>query len=244
MASYGNTARYALRKLLGTSLVSEVDDGIAALADDIDAAMVGYSQGPLGSRPAAGVAGRRYRAMDTSQEFMDTGSTWIEFATDRWRLVAEARTRWVGGETSGTKVFVHSGAMAASANAAAGRAYSMFRFDPADFSLLGRSLKARLRCMWAVNGTSPAGITFNVGMHPITASGGAAGVQSISLAAASLATGTFAPQADSFGPVTSAELDTAPGLPADEYAFGVVLSGAIAANSVGVLQAQLEVCNK
>jgi hypothetical protein len=71
MPTYGTTARYALRKLLGSNVMSDIDAGIGALADDIDGKMVGYSSGPIGSRPTSttgtpGIAGRQYRATDAA----------------------------------------------------------------------------------------------------------------------------------------------------------------------------------
>lgn len=74
--SYTTTARNALRALLGASQVLDVDAGFAALASDIDTKMLGYIEGAFGSRPAAGVNGRLFRATDTGQLFLDTGSTW------------------------------------------------------------------------------------------------------------------------------------------------------------------------
>lgn len=90
MPTYTNTAKYLLRKLTGANLVSDVDAGIAALADDIDGNMAGYSQGVLASRPVStggtpGIAGRFYRAIDagpgTNRLYQDTGTSWVEVAT-------------------------------------------------------------------------------------------------------------------------------------------------------------------
>jgi hypothetical protein len=78
MATYTTTTKYALRALTGSSLVSEIDIGFASLAADIDAAMAGYVEGTLGSRPAAGKSGRLYRTTDTGQMFIDTGTAWVE----------------------------------------------------------------------------------------------------------------------------------------------------------------------
>jgi hypothetical protein len=85
LPTYTNTAKYLLRKLTGSNLISDVDAGIAALADDIDSKFAGYSSGPLASRPVStggtpGITGRRYRATDTGQEFIDTGTSWMEIA--------------------------------------------------------------------------------------------------------------------------------------------------------------------
>lgn len=72
------SAKYALRKMTGASLVRDIDDGFAALADDVDAKMAGYVEGTFAARPAAAVAGRFYRATDTGKLYFDTGSTWLE----------------------------------------------------------------------------------------------------------------------------------------------------------------------
>jgi microcystin-dependent protein len=86
MATYTQTAKYLLRRLTGSSNVSEVDDGIAALADDLDANMAGYADGTLAGRAGvATTAGRFYRTTDTGQVFMGTGSAWIEIGVRPWQ---------------------------------------------------------------------------------------------------------------------------------------------------------------
>jgi hypothetical protein len=73
------TTKYGLPKLDGSSNVQDVDEGIGALADAVDANMAGYAEGTLSAR--AGVvatAGKMYRTTDTGQVFMGTGSTWVE----------------------------------------------------------------------------------------------------------------------------------------------------------------------
>lgn len=85
MPTYDSSDRYALRALTGVNVGSDIDAGFTALRDDISAKMVGYSSGPIGSRPTStvgtpGIAGRRYRATDTGELFEDTGTSWIEIA--------------------------------------------------------------------------------------------------------------------------------------------------------------------
>jgi hypothetical protein len=82
---YGTTAKWALRKLLGTSLVSDIDAGFAALADDIDPLLSPFSQGTLASRPVStpgspGKSGRVYRATDLVPPayYHDHGTGWDE----------------------------------------------------------------------------------------------------------------------------------------------------------------------
>jgi hypothetical protein len=96
MPTYTNTAKYLLRKLAGSNLVSDVDAGIAALADDVDSKFAGYSEGVLASRPTStggtpGIAGRIYRANDSSESvyYIDNGTGWD-------RLV---RVRAIGSKT-------------------------------------------------------------------------------------------------------------------------------------------------
>lgn len=81
MPTYDTSGNYGLRALTGTNVGSDIDAGFAALRDDVKAIIVGYSAGPLGSRPTStvgspGIAGRRYRATDTGQLFEDTGTSW------------------------------------------------------------------------------------------------------------------------------------------------------------------------
>lgn len=73
---FGTTSRYGLRKLLGTSNISDVDAGFAALADDIDGKLTGYSEGTHAGRPAAGTRGRLYYETDTGLVFFDNGAAW------------------------------------------------------------------------------------------------------------------------------------------------------------------------
>lgn len=77
------TSRYGIATMLGSDLGSTIDDTHNAAMATIDAKMVGYSEGPLTSRPVStpqvpGIAGREYRATDTGQVFKDTGTSWTE----------------------------------------------------------------------------------------------------------------------------------------------------------------------
>lgn len=94
------TSRYALKRLLGTTVIKEIDDAQRAFADDLDAKMVGYSEGLAANRPTStvgtpGVAGRHYRATDTGQIFIDTGTGWAEVLSSRGKSIiptTETRT--------------------------------------------------------------------------------------------------------------------------------------------------------
>jgi len=83
MASYGTTVSNALRYLLGSSKVSEIDDGLKALAEDVDTKMLGGAVGLHSARPAAAYANRIYFETDTPGLFHDTASAWEEWITDR-----------------------------------------------------------------------------------------------------------------------------------------------------------------
>jgi hypothetical protein len=84
MATFTTTTKYALRWLTGTNLISDIDAGFQALAEDIDANMAGYTSGTQAARPAAGVAGRIYRATDLAGGVaLDTGTAWVSIGAAR-----------------------------------------------------------------------------------------------------------------------------------------------------------------
>lgn len=79
--AFTTTTKWALRRLTGGSLVSDVDAGFTALADDVDAKLTPYSAGLLASRPVStpgspGIAGRVYYVTEFGLEFRDTGTGW------------------------------------------------------------------------------------------------------------------------------------------------------------------------
>jgi hypothetical protein len=75
--SFATTARFALRMLLGNSKVSDIDEGFAALAEDVASKMMGFSADTLAKRPAAGITNRLFRATDTGAYYFDSGSEWV-----------------------------------------------------------------------------------------------------------------------------------------------------------------------
>lgn len=90
------TTKYAIPTLAGSDLARDIDTLVTSSLNAIDAKMVGYSEGPIGSRPTStpgspGVAGREYRATDTGQLFKDTGTGWFELGTLPGDLKATAR---------------------------------------------------------------------------------------------------------------------------------------------------------
>lgn len=113
-ASYGTTAKYALRKLLGSNVVSDIDAGFDALATDLDGLIVSYSQGTLAARPTStggspGKQGRLYRATDVGILFYDNGTGWDPVSTP------PIVTALPSGGTlfDGQEVFLQTAAMAA-----------------------------------------------------------------------------------------------------------------------------------
>lgn len=76
------TTKYQLPTMVGADLARDIDTAVTSLATTVDSKMVGYSSGTFALRPVStpgspGVAGRRYRATDTGQEFIDTGTGWV-----------------------------------------------------------------------------------------------------------------------------------------------------------------------
>lgn len=94
MATYTNTTKWLLRKLSGSSNVSEIDDGIGLLADDVDSKMVGQQSGLLSALPSAGKLGRIYLATDVDRLYWDTGSAWLEIGVTPWR-VGDLKATWL-----------------------------------------------------------------------------------------------------------------------------------------------------
>jgi hypothetical protein len=156
MASYGTTTKHALRKLLGSSNVNEIDTGFAALADDLDALIAVADAGLLSSRPTSsggspGKAGRLYYAGDEGVIYFDTGTGWIAL-NERWRTIQAASVIInLASPPGGTdyQFVLDPGATSAVETAAQGsfQVYRTFRVDPADFP--GGAGKLRLRAQVA-----------------------------------------------------------------------------------------------
>lgn len=76
------TTRYALPTIDGSAdFIKDGDAAINSLAAAIDAKMVGYSEGPIGSIPTSsggtpGVVGRIYFATDQGRYYIDHGTGW------------------------------------------------------------------------------------------------------------------------------------------------------------------------
>lgn len=95
------TTKYGLTYIDANHDINDGPADINATLDQVDSKMVGYSSGTLGARPPStggspGIAGRRYRATDTGQEFIDTGTGWVEIVND---LHADKLGLTIGGST-------------------------------------------------------------------------------------------------------------------------------------------------
>lgn len=79
--TFTTTTKWALRKLAGTNVVSDIDAGFDALGEDLDSKLTPYTQGLFADRPVStsgtpGKAGRFYRSTDTGAIDLDTGTRW------------------------------------------------------------------------------------------------------------------------------------------------------------------------
>lgn len=102
MPNFGTTAKHGLRKLLGTSERHEIDDGIGALADDVDAIIATHDRGLAASRPAStpaspGKAGRFYNPTDARRLSLDTGTGWDEIPAAPASELTDGEGLWWNG---------------------------------------------------------------------------------------------------------------------------------------------------
>lgn len=82
MPTYANTVKWALRKLTGSNTISDIDAGIAALADDVDPKLTPFDSGLYAARPTStagspGKAGRKFYATDIGVIYLDHGTGWV-----------------------------------------------------------------------------------------------------------------------------------------------------------------------
>lgn len=73
--SFSTTTKYALR-YPNLNQAADFNVIISDLANDLDAIIVGFGQGVIGSRPAAGKSGRVYYDTGNNILYYDDGSTW------------------------------------------------------------------------------------------------------------------------------------------------------------------------
>lgn len=145
----------------------------------------------------------------------------------------------LGVVTTTATLFSGAGVLAASATA---QSPSIFYFDPTDYPTWGSlTQKLRLKVYLGTNATAP-GITITLGLYPVSAVAGGAGLQSYTLGTVtSGSTVAFTtPAASTRSQGTSGDFN-APS--AGYYAIGVVGSGTQAANSFLSFSAHLQARN-
>lgn len=76
MPSFATSTKWGLRKLLGASLVSDIDAGFDALGEDVDAKLTPWSAGTWAALPAAPRANQRYFVTDWGMEVVYDGANW------------------------------------------------------------------------------------------------------------------------------------------------------------------------
>ncbi len=115
--TYDTSDRYALRALVGSSVIADIDEGFDFLRDDVSALLAPVYFGARASRPRStpsvpGTAGRRYMSNGDLGIDMDTGTSWV---TDRPGLFATLPTfsgHASDGLDSGMEILFQSSAMA------------------------------------------------------------------------------------------------------------------------------------
>lgn len=215
----------------GLAMQGKKITGLAAATANGDA--VRYEQIP--ADPAAGTAGLRT---------LGTGATQAAQGSDAERAFATYRDLigWrsgfiAAGKTAGTYLALPYNSDIINTGDLAG--LSVVYLDPADYLAGTRTTKYRLRAYLLTNGTSVGTITFTFGLYPITAAGGGAGAQTVTIGTVqSGSTAAFA------NPATNSRIEansgdfTAPA--AGWYAIGFVVSGTTAASSRVVYGASLQ----
>lgn len=98
------TSRFGITKPASSDFVTNGATAMGTIADGLDAITTGYSSGVFASRPAAGTAGRIYRATDVSDGgangtlYFDDGTAWQTLAlgaqpTRGKSIIATSETR-------------------------------------------------------------------------------------------------------------------------------------------------------
>jgi hypothetical protein len=258
--TYDQTTKYALRKLQGSNAVSDVDAGLAALADDVDAIMATDSQGLLANRPTStpgspGKAGRYYRATDTGQLFRDHGTGWVEISSHRLYGPLLQATMGAAGLKAGSPYALgintrsdampDLGSLHEYRSGVSGEQATIDLQPPildlaaADYTLEGLTTKLRVRGSMLMGLAPATSKTFTFGLHPITAAGGSADKGDFTLGAA--VAGSTCSYAVTTSGIKRGSDSGDFALPADGlYALGVTVSGDIGADRVAMLAAQLQ----
>jgi hypothetical protein len=144
---------------------------------------------------------------------------------------------------AGTRGLCHNGTFLNGSNGA--NALVVLLLNAAQYALAGKTPKLKIRASAQVNGTAPgAGLTFTIGLHELTATAGAAGGITPTIAAA-VAGSTFQVNGGAnlaAGQRYSDETTPAFNIPATigDYLVGVVTNNAMAAGSFVSISAVLQ----
>jgi len=133
-----------------------------------------------------------------------------------------------------------SGTNGAVAIGSANSAVMGFVFDPSDWLTNSRTTKLRLRVQCVTNAVAP-GVTFTVGLYPISAYGGASGAAPTITTLGTVVSGStvaFASPGATTNTVSNSGDFNAPAFGA--YAMGVACSGTQAVNSQVLLSVQMQ----
>jgi hypothetical protein len=152
------------------------------------------------------------------------------------RTLFQATSPVPGSTTAATYLIGAFDALASGTSAGAtGARIPLWHPVSADATVGGKTTQVRVVADLAVNGTAPT-VNFTVGLHSVTASGGASAM-ALTAAAASASTTFTTPSANSVNRSESSWIS----LPsAATYAMGVVVSGTVSANSLVSITARLE----
>ena len=147
------------------------------------------------------------------------------------------------GASSSTRVFSADGSSPIVPSSGSTNGMQFIYIDPSDYPTVGSlTTKLRIRGQILVNNTAPTR-TFTLGLYPVTSPAGGAGAFTFSLG--TVVTGSngasvASPAANSINNLVGSDFDIpAAGL----YAIGIVYSGALAVNSVIMINAQLQMRN-
>jgi hypothetical protein len=231
---------------------------LRTLAAAIDSNMAGYAEGTIAAIPAAGKSGRLYRATDTGQLFIDTGSAWVEFSRAtvlaevrlRDEIVASAESLGNGsnanqGQIAGQHVLraggflaycdIDTGTQAGTPNGTT--PFATFYWDPTRYALTGRTTKWRLR---SLAGPGAAVVsTATIGVHRVTNWRGSSSLPIIELDDTPTVSTSHNLNSVAYGTQVSGLVD-APAS-AGIYAFGCLLSAGLGASNIAQFRGQLAV---
>lgn len=251
------TTRFAIPTVAGTDLARDLDTEITAGFTAVDSKMTGWGTGLLAARPVStggspGVAGRIYRATDTGQWFIDTGTSWEELPA---APLADADLaspnngvpRTIFGVAGAS---IQAGFAAATyllannnigINAAATDAEKcpVWTPDAADYAVAGKTTELRIIAHMITNGVAP-GVNFTPELRRITAVSGGSGTAMDFTTAAGIATAAAAPSSAAAGTRVESSWVGIATLTAGMYVWAVTTAGAAAASSLTSLSLALE----